>query len=408
MGSVGTLRSRPSRAATSGLSQEPYPPLPSLSPTNVPQKEPYPPQRPVGEPTPRGSRAPPPRRLRAPRCPPTAQHPGRRGRRRLRPGRRRGDLPRRPESQARRTSSARRTRWTYEACRRPLGPQRDHQPGHGRPRARPPRPPRGRRRRRLPRRPRPRPADHASASSTSPRIVKRDAIYREDDQRLGRSPPWPTRAAPTSTQASPGRGADHPAASGGSRSATSSTSASSSPPTSTRRGRRRALAATPRASAPASATSTQLLGGLNPSDLVIVAARPSVGKTALMLNFARNAAVEQRAKVAVFSLEMAGEQLAQRLLASESGVDSARLRLGLLSEVEERASATRTACSPRPTIYIDDAPVLHVAELRAKCTAAAARPRPRPRPRRLPAAASQPATAATRTACRRSATSRAR
>ncbi len=60
----------------------------------------------------------------------------------------------------------------------------------------------------------------------------------------------------------------------------------------------------------------QLLGGLNPSDLVIVAARTGVGKTSLMLNFARNAAVGQGAKVAVFSLEMAGEQLAQRLLAA--------------------------------------------------------------------------------------------
>jgi len=79
----------------------------------------------------------------------------------------------------------------------------------------------------------------------------------------------------------------------------------------------------------------KLLGGFNPSDLIIVAARTGVGKTSLMLNFARNAAVGQNAKVAIFSLEMAGEQLAQRLLAAESRVDSARLRLGLHSEAEE-------------------------------------------------------------------------
>src|SRR3989304_7405262 len=77
-----------------------------------------------------------------------------------------------------------------------------------------------------------------------------------------------------------------------------------------------------------------LLGGLNPSDLIIVAARTGVGKTSLMLNMARNAGVGQGAKVAIFSLEMAGEQLAQRLLAAEARVDSARLRLGPPSEVE--------------------------------------------------------------------------
>jgi len=113
----------------------------------------------------------------------------------------------------------------------------------------------------------------------------------------------------------------------------------------------------------------KLLGGFNPSDLFIVAARTGVGKTALMLNFARNAAMDPRtpAKVAVFSLEMAGEQLAQRLLASESRIDSARLRLGLLSEVEESRMMNAHGLLSQADIYIDDSAGVQMPELRAKC-----------------------------------------
>jgi replicative DNA helicase len=109
-----------------------------------------------------------------------------------------------------------------------------------------------------------------------------------------------------------------------------------------------------------------LLGGLNPSDLIIVAARTGVGKTSLMLNFARNAAVAQHAKVAIFSLEMAGEQLAQRLLAAESRVDSARLRLGLHSEVEESRIMHAYGVLSGTNIYVDDSAALRIPELRAK------------------------------------------
>ncbi|HLF76244.1 MAG TPA: replicative DNA helicase [Dehalococcoidia bacterium] len=109
-----------------------------------------------------------------------------------------------------------------------------------------------------------------------------------------------------------------------------------------------------------------LLGGLNPSDLVIVAARTGVGKTSLMLNFGRNAAVGQHAKVAIFSLEMAGEQLAQRLLASESRVDSARLRLGLHSEIEESRIMHGHGILSQADIYVDDSAGLQIPELRAK------------------------------------------
>ena len=109
-----------------------------------------------------------------------------------------------------------------------------------------------------------------------------------------------------------------------------------------------------------------LLGGLNPSDLIIVAARTGVGKTSLMLNFARNAAVGQHAKIAIFSLEMAGEQLAQRLLAAESRVDSARLRLGLHNEVEESRIMHAHGVLSQTEIYVDDSAALQIPELRAK------------------------------------------
>ncbi len=109
-----------------------------------------------------------------------------------------------------------------------------------------------------------------------------------------------------------------------------------------------------------------ILGGLNPSDLIIVAARTGVGKTSLMLNFARNAAVGQHAKVALFSLEMAGEQLAQRLLAAEARVDSARLRLGLHNEVEESRIMHAHGILSQAEIYVDDTAMIQIPELRAK------------------------------------------
>ena len=109
-----------------------------------------------------------------------------------------------------------------------------------------------------------------------------------------------------------------------------------------------------------------LLGGLKRSDLVILAARPSLGKTSLGLNIARNAAVGQGARAAIFSLEMAAEQLAQRLLASESGVDSTRLRLGEHTEREERHLMHALGTLAQAEIYVDDTPVLSMMEIRGK------------------------------------------
>jgi len=111
---------------------------------------------------------------------------------------------------------------------------------------------------------------------------------------------------------------------------------------------------------------TLLLGGLKRAELIIVAARTGLGKTSLLLNFARNAALRQKATVAIFSLEMAAEQLAQRLLAMESGVDSARIGTGVLNDREERLISRAIGRLADASIYIDDSPVLTMAEIRAK------------------------------------------
>ncbi len=109
-----------------------------------------------------------------------------------------------------------------------------------------------------------------------------------------------------------------------------------------------------------------LLGGLKRSDLIVLAARPGLGKTSLALNVARNAAVGQHGRVAVFSLEMAAAQLAQRLLAAESGIDSTRLRLGEQSEAEERRVMHAMGVLAEAEIYVDDTAVQRVMEIRAK------------------------------------------
>ncbi len=109
-----------------------------------------------------------------------------------------------------------------------------------------------------------------------------------------------------------------------------------------------------------------LLGGLKRSDLIVVGARPSVGKSSFALGIARNAAVNERANVAFFSLEMSAEQLAIRLLAAESNVDSTRLRLGQQTELEERRIIRATGVLSEANIWFDDSPILSVAELRSK------------------------------------------
>ncbi|MCJ7769736.1 MAG: replicative DNA helicase, partial [Dehalococcoidales bacterium] len=108
------------------------------------------------------------------------------------------------------------------------------------------------------------------------------------------------------------------------------------------------------------------LGGFQRSDLIIIAGRPSMGKTSLALNIARNAAVDQGACVALFSLEMFSESLVQRLLSSESAVNSKRIRLNLNTEYEEGLIMEATGKLSEAPIYIDDSPMLSIVEMRSK------------------------------------------
>ncbi len=110
----------------------------------------------------------------------------------------------------------------------------------------------------------------------------------------------------------------------------------------------------------------KLLGGFQRSDLIILASRPSMGKSSLALCLARNAAVRFGATVGIFSLEMSMAQLAQRLLFSESGVDSARLRQATLGQTERRKLAEALGVLAGAPIYLDDTPNIALAELRAK------------------------------------------
>jgi replicative DNA helicase len=110
----------------------------------------------------------------------------------------------------------------------------------------------------------------------------------------------------------------------------------------------------------------EFLGGFQRSDLLIVGGRPSMGKTSLALSLARNAAVEQGACVALFSLEMAREPLVLRLLASEAEVDSRQVRLGHHTEEQEKRIMDAIGRLSEAPIYIDDTPQLRVVEMRSK------------------------------------------
>jgi replicative DNA helicase len=109
-----------------------------------------------------------------------------------------------------------------------------------------------------------------------------------------------------------------------------------------------------------------LLSGFQKSDLIILAARPSVGKTTVALDFARHAALKHGASVGIFSLEMSDQQLVDRLLSAEAGVDSWKLRTGKLSSDEEfeavQAAMARLAEAP---IHIDDQPGNNILKMRS-------------------------------------------
>jgi replicative DNA helicase len=106
--------------------------------------------------------------------------------------------------------------------------------------------------------------------------------------------------------------------------------------------------------------------GLQPSDLIIVAARPSMGKTAFVLNVAQYVALHANMAVAIFSLEMSKEQLVLRMLCSEARVDNAKVRTGYLGERDFPRLAMAAGRLAEAPIYIDDTPGQNVLELRAK------------------------------------------
>jgi len=109
-----------------------------------------------------------------------------------------------------------------------------------------------------------------------------------------------------------------------------------------------------------------ILGGFYKSDLIILAARPSLGKTSLALNIARNAAINQGACVAVFSLEMSKESVVQRFLSSESGVDAQYIRLRRFNESDEAKIMEASGLLSESSIYIDDSPQIQAIDIRSK------------------------------------------
>ena len=109
------------------------------------------------------------------------------------------------------------------------------------------------------------------------------------------------------------------------------------------------------------------ISGLNPSDLLIIAARPAMGKSAFVLNIASYVAMHMKTPVMVFSLEMSKEQLVNRILCSESEVDSMKLRNADLSSEDWLKLGEASSKLAEVPLYIDDTPGLSAAELRAKC-----------------------------------------
>lgn len=110
----------------------------------------------------------------------------------------------------------------------------------------------------------------------------------------------------------------------------------------------------------------EMTSGLHPSELIILAARPSVGKTTLALNIAANASIKQQVPVVIFSLEMAREQLALRLLSSEAGIDGHRLRTGYLRDDDWPKLSRALGRLSEVEVYVDDSPSMNVMEMRAR------------------------------------------
>lgn len=111
----------------------------------------------------------------------------------------------------------------------------------------------------------------------------------------------------------------------------------------------------------------RITSGWQKSDLIIVAARPGMGKTAFVLSLTRNAAISFKKPVAVFSLEMSSVQLVQRMISSETAISSEKLRKGALENEEWQNLVSMTGKLSEAPIYIDDTPALSIFDLRSKC-----------------------------------------
>ncbi|MEX0965670.1 MAG: replicative DNA helicase [Bacteroidia bacterium] len=111
----------------------------------------------------------------------------------------------------------------------------------------------------------------------------------------------------------------------------------------------------------------RITSGWQPSDLLILAARPGMGKTAMVLSLARNAAVDFQLPVVVFSLEMSALQLVNRLISAEAEIDAMKLRSGNLEDYEWAQLHSKVGKLSDAKIFIDDTPALNIFELRAKC-----------------------------------------
>ena len=111
----------------------------------------------------------------------------------------------------------------------------------------------------------------------------------------------------------------------------------------------------------------RITSGLHGSELIILAARPAMGKSAFAINIATNVAVKSKVPVAIFNLEMAKEQVANRILSSEAMVDSNKIRTGQLEDDDWTKLATTLGMLSEAPIYIDDTAGISIMEIRAKC-----------------------------------------
>ena len=111
----------------------------------------------------------------------------------------------------------------------------------------------------------------------------------------------------------------------------------------------------------------RMTAGFQRNDLIIVGARPSVGKTAFALNIAQNVATKTDENVAIFSLEMGAEQLVMRMLCAEGNIDAQNLRTGSLTDEDWRKLTMAMGSLSNAGIYIDDTPGVGDGEIRSKC-----------------------------------------